>query len=758
MVITRLKRIKSNGVFHDFTWPSDLPDFARYNLIYGWNGSGKTTISRIFRAMELRIPPQGEVTLVVEGRDISSTDFVNSKIPIRVFNRDFMEDSVFPMGGGDVPLILVVGKESVEKQKQVEKLREDLKVAETSLAEANNKKQGANRKLDSFCIDKARVIKDTLRSAGSNKYNNYDKSNFSTRVKQMISDGDASSYALDESELTKASSQHSATRKDRIFEITYRLPALDPIVSAVSDLLQMTVVSQAIQSLKEDPVLAEWTRQGLELHRDRNVDRCLFCEQPLPGGRLSAIEAHFSAEYDRFLHRLGEQTDALQAASRQISELNVPNKAELYDDLAAEYESARNALQQTRASVKRLLDALIIALQNKKSRPFDSLNLDIPAPEVELQCVERLNASIRQHNDACDEFDKRCSDARDRLALDLIASYDGEYAQIEKDVIQNTTNATSADTKVNESAAEIDRIEKEIVEHRRPAAELNEDLLKYLGHGELRLEVNDTGYNIVRNGVTARSLSEGEMTAIALLYFLKSLQDRRFDLQAGLIVLDDPVSSLDANSLYLAFGFIRERTNEAQQLIILTHNFTFFRQVRNWYLHLKNQNKKDISLRPARFYMVECARETDARQATIRPLDLLLERYDSEYHYLFDRIHRAASSTCTSCLAESYTLVNMARRLLEGFLAFRQPHVSGQLWQKLQSIKFDEAKKIRIIRFLHTYSHNSAIGDPEHDPSELSEAHAILSDLLAMMRSVDAEHYLAMEEVLKQTSEETNGG
>jgi len=158
----------------------------------------------------------------------------------------------------------------------------------------------------------------------------------------------------------------------------------------------------------------------------------------------------------------------------------------------------------------------------------------------------------------------------------------------------------------------------------------------------LRLEIKDTGYAITRGGKPALALSEGEMTAIALLYFLKSLQDKRFDLANGVVVLDDPVSSLDANALYLAFGFMRQRTKDAGQLIIFTHNFTFFRQVRNWFHHLPGQNKRDINQRPARFYMLDCEHDQNGRCASIRRLDPLLEQYESEYHYLFACVYRAS--------------------------------------------------------------------------------------------------------------------
>ena len=89
----------------------------------------------------------------------------------------------------------------------------------------------------------------------------------------------------------------------------------------------------------------------------------------------------------------------------------------------------------------------------------------------------------------------------------------------------------------------------------------------------------------------------------------------------------------------------------------------------------------------------------------------------------------------------------MARRLLEGFLASRVPQVSGELWKKLKGLDFDEAMKTRILRFVNTHSHNYVIGEPEHDPSLLAEAGPVLQDLLTLMKTLDPDHYNAMEEL-----------
>ena len=144
--ITLISRLRDCGVFRDFKWPTDLPGFGRYNLLYGWNWSGKTTLSRLFRALETRTAPtNGQVTLSVNGCDVTGNDFAQATISVRVFNRDFMTESVFPVGEGDVPLIFVVGKESVEKQKEVERLKTDLAQAQTEFASARLKKEKAIR-------------------------------------------------------------------------------------------------------------------------------------------------------------------------------------------------------------------------------------------------------------------------------------------------------------------------------------------------------------------------------------------------------------------------------------------------------------------------------------------------------------------------------------------------------------------------------------------------------------------------------------
>jgi len=51
-MISKINKIKNLGlVFSNYTWDSTIPDFKQFNLIYGWNGTGKTTLSRLFDAI-----------------------------------------------------------------------------------------------------------------------------------------------------------------------------------------------------------------------------------------------------------------------------------------------------------------------------------------------------------------------------------------------------------------------------------------------------------------------------------------------------------------------------------------------------------------------------------------------------------------------------------------------------------------------------------------------------------------------------------
>jgi wobble nucleotide-excising tRNase len=93
-MIRKLDRVKDFGCFHDFSWPHDLVQFKKFNLIFGWNYSGKTTFARALRCFELKKHHDDFGDAEVQFCDTSGTVYHLSTIVdpqlFRVFNVDYV--------------------------------------------------------------------------------------------------------------------------------------------------------------------------------------------------------------------------------------------------------------------------------------------------------------------------------------------------------------------------------------------------------------------------------------------------------------------------------------------------------------------------------------------------------------------------------------------------------------------------------------------------------------------------------------------
>ena len=254
MAINRIEKLHHPGVLRDFAWPDGLVDFGRYNLIYGWNGTGKTTISRVFRDLELgRTPGAGDVLLNVDGRNINGEEFRSETQEVRVFNRDFIDDSVFQVTGESIPLILVL--ESTECRQPTEDRcpeTESLAQADARVVEATGKLNGAKHALEQYKTDQAKRIKELLRSTEGSSYDNYHRGTYeSLSPASCTEQGGAAAHLLAEASASKGTGTlHTTSPKQPLQEISFHLPVLAAEASTVNDLLGRTVISQVIEALE----------------------------------------------------------------------------------------------------------------------------------------------------------------------------------------------------------------------------------------------------------------------------------------------------------------------------------------------------------------------------------------------------------------------------------------------------------------------------------------------------------------------------
>ncbi|MBN1655085.1 MAG: AAA family ATPase [Deltaproteobacteria bacterium] len=753
MRVTRFSRIKGYRVFRDFIWPAELLPFGQFNLIYGWNGTGKTTLAALLRHLQDRTAVRGgDVVFELDGKEVAASDVPSALLPaVRVFNREFVAATVLSSAGEIAP-IYYLGQDSVEKQQQVEKLKKDLTSADTKVATAKSEKTSAEKALDDYCIAKAKVIKELLISSRTPEYNNYDKRRFRQAVEQLNAISQPAAL-LCEADKAKLRSQKDAQTKNSVSTVIRDVPDFVALTASTEALLKRSVASKVIEELASNREVSSWVQRGLELHTgDRDTVQCRFCGQQIARARLVALEAHFNDEFSHFQSDVNALASRIEQNKKVLVELQMPESSRFYDHLATEIDAAMATARGLIEQSAGFLESLHSYVIRKRESPFQpsSLNGGPPAPDREaiIGAIAAINAVVDQHNAITTRFQKEVDRACQQLEQCYVAEGFEEFCRFRQAIETAEASLVTASSEAQGLRDRIGAIEREIVEHRRPAEELNAELRAYLGRDDLRFEVRETGYGMTRNGQPASDLSEGEKTAIAFLYFLKSLQDKSFDLPNGVVVIDDPVSSLDSNSLFSAFSYMKERTKNCDQLIVMTHNFGFFRQVKNWFHHV-NRTKCPAPERPrARFFLLRAVGNgKNQRTASIGAIDPMLEEFDSEYHYLFKRVVEEAERKCESVpLGDQYSIPNLARRLVEAFLSFRYPDYSGNnaLYHALERVNFDESKKTRILRFVHTYSHSGQISPVEEDPWGLSETTSVLCDILEMIRTEDPAHFDGM--------------
>ena len=186
MLLTKLS-IRNFRIFKDFSWSSSLPTFSKKNLIYGWNGTGKSTVTDVFRAIEKKQTLTGNVLLNFGERNVLGSNLaIESSLPkVKVFNKTYVEENIFTPEKR-VTSIFYLGEESIEKQKEIVTHRNSISEYDKSYSKLKTEKDKQERDFEKFCQDKANdSIKPVLRSSGTNSYNTYNKTNFKTKAESF---------------------------------------------------------------------------------------------------------------------------------------------------------------------------------------------------------------------------------------------------------------------------------------------------------------------------------------------------------------------------------------------------------------------------------------------------------------------------------------------------------------------------------------------------------------------------------------------
>lgn len=738
-MIKKLIKIKNLGLFSDYKWDPTLADFEKYNLFYGWNGSGKTTLSKLFACLELGNTPEFsdlEYDIEYENGNCKENTQLNKKV--RVFNQDYIQKNIQLVSGKANP-IFILGEENKEIADQIKVDENTLSNRETQKSSKEAEKIKKDNDRGNKFTEVAKIIGANLVGSSTRNYRKPDaEKDFATLTEKKILSAD---------EVTKQQAVIKQEQKDKIQEVEFEVDLdLSTLYEEVTNICKETVEINIIKHLTENQNISEWVEKGLTLHTTESK-RCEFCDSPLPSGRIEALLGHFNEADKKLKEKIEAKITNLQQSIQKVRNAQLPNKAQFYTDLQTQFTSRAINHNQEKENYCSELSSMAEILNTKKQKTTEIVSFSKSLSNNFQTSLNSVNETIKQHNKKSDNFQTEKDKAVELLknhhlseVFDEVKNLDKEIEECGKEILKlENGDGTDALLGITKLMKQITENKEKISSEHKACGTLNEQLQTFLGRAEIMFEVSsEGGYVVKRNKVIAKNLSEGEKTAIAFVYFVVHLKDQSFDIANGIIVVDDPISSLDSNSLFQAFAFLKNAVKDAKQVFILTHNFSFLKLVLGWINHRSVRSN-------SRFYMVKNQYSaTNGRTAFISELDKELKDHESEYHYLFKVLYTFITD---GSIASVYHIPNVARKVLDTFLMFRVPNGENS-YQKMEKLVFDENKKTAIYKFTNDQSHITGDG---FDPSLVPEVQKNIQYLLEMMKTVFPEHYQILEEQFFKT-------
>jgi wobble nucleotide-excising tRNase len=166
-----------------------------------------------------------------------------------------------------------------------------------------------------------------------------------------------------------------------------------------------------------------------------------------------------------------------------------------------------------------------------------------------------------------------------------LADYEKQIADLGKAIFSLDEKIRVGTEERSQKDAEIRKLERQTTSIEPTIGEINRDLARWGFSGFSLAKSQKNGfYKLVREDGTAvdDTLSEGEKSFVTFLYFYRLLKGSNSEagtVNNRVVVIDDPVSSLDSNILYVVsslikslFQEVRDGTGQIKQLFILTHN------------------------------------------------------------------------------------------------------------------------------------------------------------------------------------------
>ena len=784
--VKRIESIKDMAVFQDFRWASSVRDegnnvaeFRKINILYGRNYSGKTTLSRIFRALETGSVSEKysspEFQLSFNGGTNATQNSLNSHGQVvRVFNEDFVRDNLHFIVDDEQAInsFAILGEDNAKLEEEIEKHEAELGSEEDNsgllgdLLGAEDEFKKAKKSHGDKSTELETKLRDKANKAGSGiKHNkSFGDANYNVpKIKADIATVTRDTYSpLTDEQVDQFHDLLREEPKPEIPESSSFNLQYSAIASKAKDLIEKKIqVSDPIQELLNDAALATWVRTGREHHQGKR-DKCAFCGSDLPKDLWEKLDKHFNQESEELRQALDNLLGSIERERSRLPSLLKIKNSDFYSNFTMDLDSLSEQLSAKSAAYCESLDSIKEQAEKRKNEIFTPLTFDEPeSVEDSLNAVRDSFEQLRKKsNEFTASLSEDQSEARASLRLHEVHTFINDIKYEEECTAIDTLNAAmgkaqeaknAAKEKVDSKRAKINELKAQLKDESKGADRVNDYLNNFFGHQSLSLKAieenpgdTSSGYRfeVTRNGKQAFHLSEGECSLIAFCYFMAKLEDIETKGNQPIIWIDDPISSLDANHIFFVYSLINAaivKPKNFLQLFISTHNLDFLKYLKRISNDYRGKGDKRIKMRE--FFMVE--RSGDASQICLMPG--YLKNYVTEFNYLFHQIYKCATaeSIDDGNYHEFYNFGNNARKFLEIYLYYRYPNGIEGDDKLLKFFGEDSIPAIFTDRVNNEYSHLCGVFERGASPIEVPEMKAVAQQIISKVKD-DADQYSAL--------------